>query len=264
MEPLEPPETRFGIAGAGRLGGALAASLAEAGHEVLLYDREETAARVTAGGRLHAVSPGRLLREADPILLCLPAPEVAPFLRRHRSLAPPAAPVLNLATAASTRELRRSGAAEGWRLVAFKVVGQYRAVRLGLPVLFVTEPQPEEDLARLRAWFAPLGEVAVGDEEVVAALNRAATRAALELCLELRRRAAGFPLGHPLLAAAMRHVAAGTLVEFPPQPADGYAHELLREIQEGKACPRNQVRRECGAAAATREPALETQGGART
>jgi hypothetical protein len=258
---MELPEARFGIVGAGRLGGALAFRLAAEGHEVLLHDREEGAVRVASSARLQVVSPGRLLREADPILLCLPASEVAPFLRRHRPAVPGGVRVLNLATAVSTRELRASGAAEGWPIVAFKLVGQFRAVRLGLPALFVTEPQEDADLERLRAWFAPLGEVTVGDEEVVAPLNRAATRAALELCLELRRRAAGFPLGHPLLAAALRHLAAGTLVDFPPQPADAYAQDLLREIQEGKACPRDQVRRAGGAACPS---TLQERGGART
>lgn len=262
---MDRPETPFGIVGTGRLGGALAVRLAEEGREVLLYDREEEPRRMASGARRQAVSPVRLLSEADPILLCLPPSEVVPFLRRYRPAVPEGIRVLNLATSVSTGELRRSGAAEGWPLLAFKVVGQYRAIRLGLPALFVTEPQEEEDLARLRAWFAPLGEVTVGDEEVVASLNRAATWDALELCLALRRRAAGFSLGHPLLAAALRHVAAGTLADFPPQPADTYAQDLLREIQEGKVCPRDRVRREDGGRTGTaRESTPEEREGART
>jgi len=58
---------------------------------------------------------------------------------------------LNLATSLPTAGLR--AALPGLRLPASSRVGQFRAIRLGLPTLFVTEPEAAGELAALRAWW---------------------------------------------------------------------------------------------------------------
>jgi|HubBroStandDraft_3_1064219.scaffolds.fasta_scaffold00917_2 hypothetical protein len=228
---------RVGIVGAGRLGSALAFRLARQAREVVLYDRDPAAARrAAAGGRVRWVRrPERLLASAGAILLCLPPAEIEPFLARHHDAVGGATPVCNLATSLSTAALRRSPGAAGLDLVALKPVGQFLAIRFGLPTLFVTEPRERRRLAALQELVAPLGVVVAGDEEAVGRLNRLATLQALSTCVTFLREgeALGFPAA--LLEAALHNVVAGTILDFPPEAGDGYAQELLAGLGRASA-----------------------------
>ena len=218
---------RLGIAGAGRLGGALAVRLAGAGHAVLVHDRDAGAARAVAGrGIRRTADPGRLVARCGAVLLCLPTPEVAPFLSAHGPAARPGTLFLNLATSLPTAELR--AAVPGLRLAGLKPVGQFRAIRLGLPTLFVTEPEAAVELAALRALVAPLGTVIVADEAAVGRLNRLATSWALDLCLRLTRHAGDLEAGPQLAVSALHSLVFGTMLDSPPAPDNEYALSLPR------------------------------------
>jgi len=69
---------RLGFVGVGNMGGPMAANLAAAGHELVVFDtRREVAADLLAGGAVWADSP-RAVAEAgvDAILLSLPTPPI--------------------------------------------------------------------------------------------------------------------------------------------------------------------------------------------
>ncbi|MEZ5756536.1 MAG: NAD(P)-binding domain-containing protein [Paracoccaceae bacterium] len=68
---------KYGYVGLGNLGGHLAASLIRAGHEVVVYDRDEALAeRHRAMGATVAGSPAEVAAAADHVFTCLPSPAV--------------------------------------------------------------------------------------------------------------------------------------------------------------------------------------------
>lgn len=68
---------RYGFIGLGNLGGHLAASLAGAGYNVVVYDRDvDQVARAVAVGTAQAGSAAEIATGADAVITCLPAPSV--------------------------------------------------------------------------------------------------------------------------------------------------------------------------------------------
>lgn len=68
---------RYGFIGLGNLGGHLAASLAGAGYNVVVYDRDAyQVARAVAAGTAQAGSAAEIATGADAVVTCLPAPSV--------------------------------------------------------------------------------------------------------------------------------------------------------------------------------------------
>ncbi|MEL7344038.1 MAG: NAD(P)-dependent oxidoreductase [Pseudomonadota bacterium] len=68
---------RYAFIGLGNLGGHLAASLAGAGYDVAVYDRDaDQVARAAATGCGAAGSCAEVVRGADAVITCLPAPSV--------------------------------------------------------------------------------------------------------------------------------------------------------------------------------------------
>jgi 3-hydroxyisobutyrate dehydrogenase len=61
----------IGFIGLGNMGGPMAANLAAAGHELLVYDAVGTAERAPQGAR-HAASVAEVAAEAEPVFLSLP------------------------------------------------------------------------------------------------------------------------------------------------------------------------------------------------
>jgi 3-hydroxyisobutyrate dehydrogenase-like beta-hydroxyacid dehydrogenase len=67
-----PPDVRVGFIGLGRLGGPLAANLAEAGYRVTGYDQDPAAAGRLGAGRIAvAASTAEAIRGADTVITCV-------------------------------------------------------------------------------------------------------------------------------------------------------------------------------------------------
>lgn len=71
-------QVRIGFIGVGRLGGHLAASLVDSGHEVAVHDLDaEAVARLVDRGATAGRSPGAVAETADVVITCLPSPAAA-------------------------------------------------------------------------------------------------------------------------------------------------------------------------------------------
>ena len=90
-----------------------------------------------------------------------------------------------------------------------------------------------DHLPLLRAAVGDLGPVLLTDEHAedsVGAVNRAATLAALRACTALRAELAALATAPEVVDAAVGNVLAGTALDFPPDPGNGYTAALLREL----------------------------------
>ncbi|NJP67422.1 NAD(P)-binding domain-containing protein [Streptomyces spiramenti] len=231
-----PPRHRpaVGVLGTGRLGRALAARLAGRGG-LAVGDRDrETATTLGAELGVPALPPDELAYRSEVVLVCVPPPAVAAAIASClRGGAPrPAGTVFaNLATSLPTGTLRRDPVLHRATVVGLKPVCQFTAVAHGVPTPFLTAAA--DHLPLLRAAVGDLGPVLLTDEHAedsVGAVNRAATLAALRACTALRAELAALATAPEVVDAAVGNVLAGTALDFPPDPGNGYTAALLREL----------------------------------
>ncbi|MDR3637985.1 MAG: hypothetical protein P4L84_29535 [Isosphaeraceae bacterium] len=222
------PQTisRIGIVGGGRLGGVLARRLCRF-YRLDVHDRVDCVeADVAARCRARRASFPDLCAACEVVLLCVSALEVERLL----SEAPASSPLfVSLATELDHEAATRRPGVARRRLVALKLIGQFRALEEGLPALFVTLHRGEAELAVLRQIFATIGPIEIGDDRWVNTLNRTATAAALRLCEEFRTLFAGQNVPHDWVDAALKGVLVGTVLDDPPARDNSYTSALLRQ-----------------------------------
>src|SRR4051812_6742600 len=128
----------IGIVGVGRLGTALAARLNGIG-PVLVHDLDPRAEQQACRFPEVTASPlVEMAMRADVVLICTPAKVVVEVLARFATaeLARPVYAVL--ATALMARCWANVAHVDQLRVVGVKVIGQFTAIKRGLPALFVT------------------------------------------------------------------------------------------------------------------------------
>lgn len=225
---------RVCVLGAGRFGRALAVRLRPS-CQVALADAEPRRTKQFAKQHdLGFLYPREIGAWAELIAVCVPPQEVARALREPARQGTGALCV-NMATSVPTRELAADPGLRGLRLAGLKPVGQFTAVARGVPALFVTASTEHHPL--LREVFGGLGEVVVGDEDAVAAVNRTATAHALRACDALTAELARTVPDDRVVRAAVRNVFAGTALDYPPDPANPYI-AALRAAMAAEGSPR--------------------------
>jgi hypothetical protein len=219
-----------GVLGVGRLGRALATRIRPR-LPVVLSDVEPGA---VGGLGLPVSDVEELGGRCDLMLVCLPPPVVADALAAcaggplRRGLV-----VANLATSVPTGVLRADPRLAALTVAGLKPVCQYRAVAHAVPTTFVTASAAQ--LPLFRTVLRDVGTVLLGDEDMVGTINRAATLAALRACADLTDELAGLTDDERLISSAITNVFAGTAVDYPPDPANGYTAALLETLRaEGR------------------------------
>ncbi len=154
---------RLGFVGLGELGGHLAASLARAGFDLVVHDREQSRAdRHAALGSRWAESPQALARDRDAVLTCLPSPTASrAVLEELLQTLPTGATWIELSTLGrdDIRSLALLAAAQDIQTLEAPVTGGvHLAARGQITVLTGGDP----DLA---ARFAPVFE-AIGNKVI--------------------------------------------------------------------------------------------------
>lgn len=221
---------RIGVLGAGRLGRVLARRLAGRFH-VAVHDRDARLARQFAEpSGIDFLGADDLVRTSDLVALCIPGDQVVPWLLGLLPSSRAGGWFVNLATDLPTTALRREPRLAGVRVVGLKPVAQFVSLSRGLPGLFVTTASDPSELALLEHVFSDLGRVVPGDEDIVGEVNRRATEAALRFCLgwPLER---SMPIDPDVAEAALKNVVVGTILDFPPDPANGYTARIIEAIR---------------------------------
>jgi hypothetical protein len=219
----------IGVVGTGRLGKVLASRLSPR-FSVAAYDCDvRKAKQFCKQVGITFLYPDELARESDLILLCLPGDQVLPWLLGPGSQAPAGVVFVNLATELPTSTLVIDPRLTALAVVGLKPVAQFMALECGLPGLFVTDTTDSSLRETLAAVFASLGRVVAGDEAVVGAINREATAAALRFCAEWT--GAVTSATPDLLDAALKNVVVGTILDYPPDPGNGYTNRILDAIR---------------------------------
>ena len=222
---------KAGILGAGRLGKALALRLREK-CEVAIFDTSAKLAKQFAKQNgLIFLYEEDLCLFSDFLVLAVPPSAVEEVARRVEAREKGVSLLLNTATSTHTAEIAARLSLRRTRLVGFKPIGQFAAIQQGIKVVFVTAHSNETDLAFLSEAFSDVGLIRHGDERSVQTLNREATRLALRFGGELTAAMQSITADPEWIASALRGCAAGTILDYPPDPANTYTAALFAQSE---------------------------------
>lgn len=227
---------RIGILGAGRLGQALAARLADS-FEVALHDTDAKRGEEVAGQLgVRLLSQEELLDFAELLLLCIPPPEVPRFFQALPAERTRHPVYLNTATDVDTPELVKSLGLERLKVIGLKPIGQFVAMRQRIPLMFVTSCADPDDLRLLERVLGPIGAIRTGDERNVGPLNHLATRLALRFAQTFAEEVRRYTEDPDWVTSALHSVVVGTLLDYPPAADNHYTARILKDLAaEAKA-----------------------------
>jgi pyrroline-5-carboxylate reductase len=222
---------KAGILGAGRLGKALALRLREK-CDVAIFDiNAKLCKQFAKQNGLTFLYEEDLCLFADFLVLAIPSGAVEDVARRVEARLDGVSLLLNTATNTDTLELVNRLELRRARLVGFKPIGQFAAIQQGIRTVFVTANASSAEMELLSEVFSNIGPVRRGDEGVIQTLNREATRLALRFAQEFTGSMETIVADQEWISAALRNCAAGTLLDFPPDPSNVYTAALLPQIE---------------------------------
>ena len=226
---------QVGILGAGRLGQALSLELRDRAWVTMSDVNVKKAKQFCKQNGVTFLYEEEQWLQSDYLLLCIPADGVRKLLQRARARGGPQPVFVNMATALDTTTLIDELHISSLRVLGLKLIGQFTALRYRLPVLFVTSSPPSDELDKVAELFQPIGNVVRGDEGLVSAINRCATRHALRLGKHLTEALQGLSQDASWACAAGQGVAAGTLLDYPPSADNAYTAQLMASLDQAES-----------------------------
>lgn len=224
----------IGIIGIGRLGSQIAKKLTPQ-HGVIITDKSFDKARQRSKtlGITH-LSVERLVQQSDITILTVPPKEVTPLLITMHDDFKSDSIVVNMATSIDTKTLSDCVSRKDIRIVGMKPVTHAYGISQGLPTVFISSYDDQSVVEELADLLKPIGHVIRGDEMVVSDINATATDYALRLCIGLMRdlKQAGIH-DDKVIEAALKSVAAGTILDYPPEMPNYYIEERLTNLFRG-------------------------------
>jgi len=235
---------RVGILGAGRLGKALALSL-RGSCDLAIFDlRSRLTKQFAKQNGLSFLCEEDLFSSCDFLILCIPPDETEKVVLRLDRRDSGVTMVLNTATGTHTSRIVHNLGLRRIKLIGLKPIGQFTAIELGVKVVFVTEHSDVTDLRFLSEVFSDIGVIRRGDERVVQALNREATRLALEFGGTFLESVQSITTDLEWALSALRGCVAGTILDYPPDPENSYTSALLKEMNGEHAFSVNPIEEE--------------------
>jgi len=221
-----------GVVGAGYLGRLLAAKLSSH-QDVLVTDKVPSkASELALKVPVRAVNPEELFGTADVVVLVIPPEEIIPLLWRQGGRLSPGSMVINMASSLPTREIAQVLAHRDVKVAGLKLLGQAYALSLDLKVLFIYCSGDNGLYPSIADLFAPLGKVIPGDEKTVEVVNDLSTRFGLAMYLQLEKQLEEYQLTPEMKEVAIKAVAVGTILDFPPREPNEYINRRLDQVRQ--------------------------------
>ncbi len=221
----------IGLIGVGRMGRALAAKLVD--HVILcVYDREFSKMEALANGLNVSNAEGmEQIARLGTVILAVPDSEVINCINIFNNMPHPVT-VINVATNVKQKTLEET-AASHVKCIGVKFVGHAGEMLLGQrPVVIVDERVPEL-VPRVEEIFQLVGQVIVGDSDIVSEINTIAAEHVLAAGVHIEAGLRQQNITNPIIIrSAIRQVAAGTLKAFADGNLGPFAQEIVHNIQE--------------------------------
>lgn len=224
---------KVGIAGIGRLGTVLANKFSPKADLLLADKASKKAVKLSKVISAKAVGLSDVFIRSDVLIIAVPPDQIIPLIRKYGKLLRPNTIVVNMATSVSTSEMERIINRKDVIIMGLKMVGQAFALSLGMKTVFVSSAKGKKNISVLRRLFSPFGIIITGDEMKVSEINALATRFGLGLAIGLRDRLRKICDSEDVINAAIKTVAVGTILDYPPKGFNEYIDKQLKALKKG-------------------------------
>ncbi len=222
---------KVGLVGIGRMGNVLVRLLA--GHvELSLFDRNaENMKRVAAEFAVSTVDTLEEIVAAGIVILAVPDHEVVSCIKVFNQMKTPVT-VVNIATNVGQHMLEKM-AAQHVQCICIKFVGHADEMMLGHKPVIIINQSPAELVAPMTEIFQAVGQVLVGDADIVYKINTIAAEKALEAAVGIEETLKQQHIIDPgIVKSAIRQVAAGILKAYADENMGPFAREIVQSVRK--------------------------------
>lgn len=221
---------QVGIVGIGRMGQALAAKLAKH-YTVVIYDHNPgVAEKFAASPQLIAATSLAELTSCSAIILALPKQGVLEVLTAFNQGEQPVT-LINIATN-TPQAVVAAGAAAHVKVTSAKFIGHAAELAAGARPVIVVHSQPAELVELTLEILAHVGDVVVGDTELVAKINTVAAEQAITAAVMIEETLAQLGLTDQRIAgSAISQVAAGIMKAYAANNLGPFAADIVTKLR---------------------------------
>lgn len=224
---------RIGLIGLGRLGKIVVARLANY-HQLVIYDRNTEL--VSSIAQLYGISAAGSLDEVarcNMVLLALPDKEIINCIHQLNAFKREML-VINMATN-MPQSVAEQAAILPVRCMSVKFVGHAGEMSLGFNPVIIVNQYPEDQVQAVSRLFEPVGQVIVGQADMVTAINTIAAEKAVEagVLIEENLKAGGYN-DPAIIQSAISQVGAGILKAYASNDLGPFAQEIVKKVKMKK------------------------------
>jgi len=221
---------KIALVGIGRMGSVLATILAD--HcELYLFDKNTTRMNLIAEELRTSVANNlKEIVKIKSIILALPDREVITCIKELNQLNEPIT-VMNIATNVGQHTLN-SIAASHVKCISVKFIGHAGEMAYGERPVIIVNQSPKELVPIAVEVFQLIGQVIVGDADVVQKINTIAAQKAIEAAVSIERELKDNKTTDPaIIKSAIRQVAAGIMKSYADDNLGPFAKEIVHSVR---------------------------------
>jgi len=213
------------IIGLGQMGSALAKKLKE--QSIVLYDVDVNKARnLSKNLSKQYVKSADELNDVSYFFIVLPPGEVPSYIKSNRLKG---VVFINMATDVNTSDLHQY-ILPSQRVIGAKILGQAKAIEMGLRPLVITETTNQKDFLTLSNLLSDFGKVIKCKESIVKDVNYYIAKETLRMFLGAKRKLQQDNIGSNVIETALKVVSIGTILNFKGKDLDDYEKKIIRDL----------------------------------
>lgn len=221
---------QVGLIGIGRMGRELAKRLKDK-VELVIFDRDSALLRVV-GSELAVRTAGSIEELADlgTVVLAVPDQEVINCIKDYNQLKVPLV-IINIATNVARHVLEET-AARHVRCIGVKFVGHAGEMMLGMNPVIIIDSEPADLIGTAQQVFSQVGQVFIGNADLVSYINNMAAEKALEAAVSIEDGLRQQGVAEPqIIKSAIRQVAAGIMKAYADDNMGPFARQVIRAVR---------------------------------
>jgi pyrroline-5-carboxylate reductase len=221
---------KVGLVGIGRMGRVLAELLVKHA-ELCIFDRNIDQMNLLAE-KLNISTAANLeeMTDWETIILAVPDREVMSCIKDFNAIEKPLM-VINIATNVG-QDMLNHMAAPHVKCICAKFVGHADEMALGQQPVIIVNQFPEELIAQTVKIFQFVGQVVIGEADMVHTINKVAAEKAIEAAVEIEETLKQKMITEPaIVKSAIRQVAAGIIKAYADGNLGPFAREVVQSVK---------------------------------
>lgn len=222
---------KIGLVGIGRMGRVLAELLVKKQAELCIFDRNIDQMNLLAE-KLNVSTAVNLeeIMNWEIVILAVPDREVVSCIKKFNVIEKPLM-VINIATNVG-QDMLNHMAAPHVKCICAKFVGHADEIALGHCPVIIVNQFPKELVEQTVEIFQLVGQVVIGDADLVYTINKIAAEKAIEAAIGIEDMLQQKNITEPaIIKSAIRQVAAGIMKAYADDNLGPFAREIVHSVK---------------------------------